>query len=115
MRLKIIFFDETSVSETSGLHVHGVQNRSGTNARETIGCCHAFSPLRPWIANLRTLCTRGETKCQKGAKIRLSCRYRLPKNIQFFFKNRGDRQMTEIFVTGTEVFSDAKMTETPYE
>ena len=33
----------------------------------------------------------------------------------FFFKPRGDRQMTEILVSGTEVFSDAKMTETPYE
>ena len=31
------------------------------------------------------------------------------------FLYRGDRQMTEIFVSGTEVFSDAKMTETPYE
>ena len=32
-----------------------------------------------------------------------------------FFLSRGDRQMTEIFVSGTEVFSDAKMTETSYE
>ena len=32
-----------------------------------------------------------------------------------FFKSPGDRQMTEIFVSGTEVFSDAKMTETPYQ
>ena len=32
-----------------------------------------------------------------------------------FFLYRGDRQLTEIFVSGTEVFSDAKMTETPYE
>ena len=31
------------------------------------------------------------------------------------FLYRGDRQMTEIFVSGTEVFSDAKMTESPYE
>ena len=30
-------------------------------------------------------------------------------------KYRCDRQMTEIIVSGTEVFSDAKMTETPYE
>ena len=37
------------------------------------------------------------------------------KNIRNFFKSRGDRQMTEIFVSGTEVFSDAKTTETPYE
>ena len=35
------------------------------------------------------------------------------RNIFFFF--RGDRQMTEIFVSGTEVFSDSKMTKTPYE
>ena len=27
-----------------------------------------------------------------------------------FFKYRGNGQMTEIFVSGTEVFSDAKMT-----
>ena len=32
-----------------------------------------------------------------------------------FFNFRGDRQMTEIFVSGTEVFSDSKMTKTPYE
>ena len=32
-----------------------------------------------------------------------------------FFLYRGDRQMTEVFVSGTEVFSDAKMTESPYE
>ena len=32
-----------------------------------------------------------------------------------FFKSRCDREMTEIFVSGTEVSSDAKMTETPYE
>ena len=37
------------------------------------------------------------------------------KKYTHFFKYRGDRQMTEIFVSGTEVFSDAKMTETPYE
>ena len=37
------------------------------------------------------------------------------KKIRNFFKYRGDRQMTEIFVSGTEVFSDAKMTETTYE
>ena len=35
--------------------------------------------------------------------------------MQIFFKYRGGRQMTEIFVSGTEVFNDAKMTETPYE
>ena len=28
---------------------------------------------------------------------------------------QGDRQMTEIFVSGTEVFRDVKMTESPYE
>ena len=39
----------------------------------------------------------------------------IAKNIRFFLKSRGDRQMTEIFVSGTEVFSDVKMTETPYE
>ena len=32
-----------------------------------------------------------------------------------FFKYRDDGQMTEMLVSGTEVFSDAKMTETPYE
>ena len=38
MRLAMLlkFFDESSVSETSGFHVHGVENRSGTNARQTI-------------------------------------------------------------------------------
>ena len=42
-------------------------------------------------------------------------RYWLQTTICIFFKFWGDRQMTEIFVSGTEVFSDAKMTETPYE
>ena len=37
------------------------------------------------------------------------------KNIGNFFISRGDRQLTEIFVSGTEVFSDGKMTESPYE
>ena len=37
------------------------------------------------------------------------------KYMQCFFKSRVDHQMTEIFVSGTEVFSDVKMTETPYE
>ena len=32
-----------------------------------------------------------------------------------FLKSRSDRQMTEIFVSWTEVFSDVEMTETPYE
>ena len=36
------------------------------------------------------------------------------KYIRYFFY-RGDRQMTEIFVSGTEVFRDAKMMESPYE
>ena len=36
-------------------------------------------------------------------------------NIHNFFYSRDDHQMTEIFVSVMEVFSDAKMTETPYE
>ena len=38
----------------------------------------------------------------------------MTKHIAIFLY-RGDRQMTAIFVSGTEVFSDAKMTESPYE
>ena len=36
-------------------------------------------------------------------------------NIGNFFYPVVERQMTEIFVSGTEVFSDANMTETPHE
>ena len=32
-----------------------------------------------------------------------------------FFLSQGDRQMMEDFVSGTKVFSNAKMTETQYE
>ena len=39
----------------------------------------------------------------------------LPNNISSFFSFRGDRQMMEIFVSGTQVFSHTKMTESPYE
>ena len=38
----------------------------------------------------------------------------IAKNIRNFFILEMT-QMTEMFVSGTEVFSDAKMTETPYE
>ena len=49
-------------------------------------------------------------------KTRAACSLLIAKDIRIFVcKYRGDRQMTEIFVSGTEVFSDAKMTETPYE
>ena len=37
------------------------------------------------------------------------------KYVRNFFLSRSDSQMTEIFVSGTEVSSHAKMTETPYE
>ena len=39
----------------------------------------------------------------------------IAKNISNIFYSRDDCQMTEIFVSGTEVFSDVKMTETPYD
>ena len=79
---------------------------SETRARETIGSSNAFSPAT-YLANLRTLCTRTEKQNEKQND---------PKRaIRLFFKSRGDPQMTEIFVSGTEVFSNAKMTETPYE
>ena len=41
------------------------------------------------------------------------CMIDMKRNL--FFIYRGDRQMTEIFVSGTEVLSDVKMTESPYE
>ena len=37
------------------------------------------------------------------------------KNCTYNFFFRGDRQMTEIFVSVTEVFSEVEMTESPYE
>ena len=45
----------------------------------------------------------------------LALDYQIGPMYAFFVYSRGDRQMTEISVSGTDVFSDAKMTETPYE
>ena len=53
MLLKFIVFDDTSVPQTSGFHVHGVQNRSGTNARKTIGLYRDV-----WIAAIASSRTR---------------------------------------------------------
>ena len=91
-----------------------MKSRSGMSARETIGFGHAFSSatyLSRQPDYLRTLCTRGEKKCPNRSENWVA-------SLQFyaiFFKSPGDRQMTEMFVSGTEVCSDAKMTETPYE
>ena len=41
--------------------------------------------------------------------------FQIYRGLSNIFLSRGDRQMTEIFVSGTEIFSDAKMTESPYE
>ena len=63
---------------------------------------------------LRTLCTRRATQCRKSGKW--GCVFTIDcQKIRNYFNSRDDCQMTEIFVSGTEVFSDAKMTETPYE
>ena len=68
-----------------------MESRSGTSARKTIRC-RALS-RENWVAFSLLIA----------------------KNLRNFFNYPCDRQMTEIFVSGTEVFSDAKMTETPYE
>ena len=95
---------------------HGVKTGSGMCAHETIHDIYsqAFS-LTTDLVKYRPLCIIGETQCWNGAKMSLSFRSWLLKYIRNFVLSRDVHQMTEIFVSGTEVFSDAKMTEYPYE
>ena len=88
---------------------------SGTRARKTVGCSHAFSLTSNHIIISPNIDRCAPAEKQNVEKARnlgwiftIDCIYAI-------FLSRGDRQMTEIFVSGTEVFSGAKMTETPYE
>ena len=60
-------------------------------------------------------CAPAEKKNVERRENEVAFSLLIAKKICNFFKSRDDRQMTEISVSGTEVFSDAKMTETPYE
>ena len=87
--------------QLSSSHRHGLKTRSGMSECET------------------GMVTRSNHAAEKqnGEMARIFPRvFNLDdqKYIQFFLY-RGDRQMTEISNSGTEVFSDAKMTESPYE
>ena len=84
-----------------------MKSRSGTSAHETRG----------YDVGLVTRSRQPHADKQNVEKAgKLGCVLLLiDTNIRNFFVSRGERQLTEIFVSGTEVFSDAKMTETPYE
>ena len=67
------------------------------------------------VANHRSLCVQRRNKNDEMAQMFPRFFTLDDQKYTHFFLYRGDRQMTEIFVSGTEVFSDAKMTESPYE
>ena len=119
-----------------GLHSHSAHVRRRSEKSPSFGFCQVYmyacymhgiqlinTPLilmsnytyyKHGIQLINICGSSGETKCGNGATIPLSFHSLSPPNSQFFLY-RGDRQMTEIFVSWTEVFNDAKMTECPYE
>ena len=83
------------------------------NARETSLCVTTYFANHIGLRIYR--CAQLRNKISKCRKHYHEFSLLITKYVRTFFFSQSDRQMTEIFVSGTEVFSHAKMTETPYE
>ena len=72
---------------------------------------HIYLIISPTIGRCAPAEKQNVEKARKlGCVFTIDC-----QKYMHFLKSRRDHQMTEIFFSGTEVFGDAKMTESPYE